>query len=135
MNLFEVHRWVIIRLIVIAILMSVIAYLIQSYNWNKEMSAIYANSLWIVSFTNFIAVIVFTIIRPKKNYDQDDYTNQFSIGKISRNMYLFSIIMFISGLMSFSSTAARVAYLFFILGTISMPIAHVSYFLWIRKFK
>jgi Na+/H+-dicarboxylate symporter len=135
MNLQESHRWVIIRLLIIGILFSVIAYLINSYTWREELSKIYAYSLYYASLSNAIAIIVFLFIHPNKNINEDDYKDVYSIGKLSRNIYMFSIIMFFSGLMSFSSSAGRVAYIFFIIGLISMVVAHISYFMWIRKFK
>lgn len=135
MNLQESHRWVIIRLLIIGILFSVIAYLINSYTWREELSKIYALSLYYASLSNAIAITVFLFIHPNKNITEDDYKDVYSIGKLSRNIYMFSIIMFFSGLMSFSSSAGRVAYIFFIIGLISIVIAHISYFMWIRKFK
>jgi hypothetical protein len=135
MNLQESHRWVIIRLFIISILFTTIAFLINGYTWREELSKIYVNSLWLTSASNLIAILIFIFIKPNSSIKEDDYKDLYSIGKLSRNIYMFSIIMFFSGLMSFSSSAGRVAYIFFIIGLISMTVAHVTYFIWIRKFK
>lgn len=134
MSLKELHKWVIIRLFVISVLFTLIAFLINNYTWNKEISSIFANSLWLSSIINLIAIIIFSVVKPKNDITEDEYKELYSNGKLSRNLYLFSIIMFISGLMSFSSSAGRVAYLFFVLGTIILPVAHLVYFNWIKKF-
>jgi len=135
MNLQESHRWVIIRLLVISVLFTAIAFLINGYTWREELSKIYVNSLWLTSAINLIAILIFIIVKPTKSINEEDYKELYNIGKLSRNVYMFSIIMFFSGLMSFSSSAGRVAYIFFIIGAISMPVAHSIYFIWIRKFK
>lgn len=135
MNLQELHRWVIIRLLVISVLFTAIAFLINGYTWREELSKIYVNSLWITSAFNLIAILIFMFISPNSSIKEDDYKELYSVGKLSRNIYMFSIIMFFSGLMSFSSSAGRVAYIFFIIGLLSMPVAHVTYYIWIRKFK
>ena len=135
MNLQESHRWVIIRLLVISVLFTAIAFLINGYTWREELSKIYVNSLWLTSAFNLIAVLIFIFIKPKSSIIEDEYKEIYSIGKLSRNIYMFSVIMFFSGLMSFSSSAGRVAYIFFIIGLLSMSIAHVTYYIWIRKFK
>jgi hypothetical protein len=135
MNLQESHRWVIIRLLVISVLFTAIAFLINGYTWREELSKIYVNSLWLTSAFNLIAVLIFIFIKPKSSIIEDEYKEVYSIGKLSRNIYMFSVIMFFSGLMSFSSSAGRVAYIFFIIGLLSMSIAHVTYYIWIRKFK
>ncbi|MFN5706134.1 MAG: hypothetical protein ACK45U_09815 [bacterium] len=135
MNLQESHRWVIIRLLVISVLFTAIAFLINGYTWREELSKIYVNSLWLTSAFNLIAVLIFIFIKPKSSIIEDEYKEVYSIGKLSRNIYMFSVIMFFSGLMSFSSSAGRVAYIFFIIGLLSMSIAHATYYIWIRKFK
>lgn len=133
MNLFESHRWVIIRLSIITIILAIIAFLIDSYSWQTEVNPFYTISLWTIVCSNIIAVSVFFFLKPKKDFTEDEYKDQLSIGKFSRNSYLFSLLMLLTGLMTFSSTAGRVSYLFFLLGLVTMPLAHILYGIWIKK--
>jgi hypothetical protein len=132
MNLKESHRWVIIRLIIISILFSTIALLIDNYVWAKPMNPFYTISIWSVVIMNVIACFVFYLLSPKVDLLEDEYTEAHRFGKLSRNIYLFSILMFFTGFMTFSSTAERVSYLFFLLGLVTMPVAHILYGIWIR---
>ena len=66
MNLQESHRWVIIRLLVISVLFTAIAFLINGYTWREELSKIYVNSLWLTSAFNLIAVLIFIFINKDK---------------------------------------------------------------------
>jgi hypothetical protein len=133
MNLKESHNWVIIRLTIISILLAVFAYLIDHYAWNKEMNPFYTMSMWSIVGMNTLSILVFFILSPKSDLQEDDYKNQLFIGKLSRNIYLFSLLMLLTGLLTFSSTAGRVSYLFFLLALVTMPVAHVLYGIWIRK--
>lgn len=132
MNLKESHNWVLIRLSVISILLAAIAYLIDHYTWDKEMNPFYTMSLWSIVGMNITAVLTFLLLIPKRDLQEDDYKDQLFIGKLSRNIYLFSLLMILTGLLTFSSTAGRVSYLFFLLGLITMPVAHVMYGIWIK---
>lgn len=133
MNLKESHNWVLIRLTVISILLAVFAYLIDNYAWNKEMNPFYTQTMWAVTGMNVVAILVFLLLSPKTDLQEDDYKNQLLVGKLSRNIYLFSLLMLLTGLLTFSSTAGRVSYLFFLLALVTMPVAHVLYGIWIRK--
>jgi hypothetical protein len=133
MNLKESHNWVIIRLSIISILLAVFAYLIDHYAWTKEMNPFYTMSMWSIVGFNIAAILVFIVLSPKTDLPEDDYKNQFFIGKLSRNIYLFSLLMLLTGLLTFSSTAGRVSYLFFLLALATMPVAHITYGIWIRK--
>lgn len=131
MNLKESHNWVLIRLSVISILFAAIAYLIDHYTWDKEMNPFYTMSLWSIVGMNIVAILAFLVLIPKTDLQEDDYKDQLFIGKLSRNIYLFSLLMVLTGLLTFSSTAGRVSYLFFLLGLVTMPVAHVMYGIWI----
>lgn len=133
MNLIESHNWVIIRLTIISILLSVIAYLIDHYNWIEAINPFYTISIWTVIILNVVSIIVFMALKPKVDLKEEDYKEINNLGKLSRNIYLFSVLMFFTGLMTFSSSAGRVSYLFFLLGLITMPVAHVLYGIWIKK--
>lgn len=133
MNLIESHNWVIIRLTVISILLSVIAYLIDHYNWVETINPFYTISIWSVVIMNCIALFVFMILKPKVDLKEEEYKESNKLGKLSRNIYMFSVLMFFTGLMTFSSSAGRVSYLFFLLGLVTMPVAHVLYGIWIKK--
>ncbi len=132
MKLIESHYWVIIRLIVISVLLSIISYLIDHYEWTNELNPFYTITLWSVVCMNIVAIIFFLIIKPKEDLFEEDFKEKIRIGKLSRNIYLFSILMIFTGLMTFSSSAGRVSYLFFMLGLVTMPVAHVLYGLWIK---
>lgn len=133
MNLIESHRWVLIRLSIITILFAVIAYLIDSYQWETPMNPFYTISLKVMIGMNIIAIITFFLFSPKSDMLEDEYKDILRFGKLSRNIYLFSILMFFTGLMTFSSSAGRVSYLFFLLGIVTMPVAHIIYGIWIKK--
>ncbi len=133
MNLKESHNWVIIRLSIISILLAIFAYLIDSYQWEKEMNPFYTQTMWAVVGMNLIAIVAFVLMIPKNNLSEDDYKDQLFIGKLSRNIYLFSLLMLLTGLLTFSSSAGRVSYLFFLLALVTMPVAHITYGIWIRK--
>ncbi len=133
MNLKESHNWVIIRLSIISILLAVFAYLIDNYAWTKEMNPFYTMSMWSIVGMNIVAILAFLALGPKTDLQEDEYKNQLFVGKLSRNIYLFSLLMLLTGLLTFSSTAGRVSYLFFLLALVTMPVAHVSYGIWIFK--
>jgi hypothetical protein len=133
MNLKESHNWVLIRLSIITILLAIFAYLIDNYTWNKEMNPFYTMSMWAIVGMNIVGILAFIVLIPKTDLQEDDYKNQLFIGKLSRNIYLFSLLMLFTGLLTFSSTAGRVTYLFFLLALVTMPVAHVCYGIWIRK--
>lgn len=133
MNLIESHRWVLVRLSIISILFAVIAYLIDSYVWETPMNPFYTLSLYSVIGMNILAIIIFFLLSPKTDMQEDEYKEQLRFGKLSRNIYLFSILMFFTGFMTFSSSAGRVSYLFFLLGLVTMPVAHILYGIWIKK--
>lgn len=133
MKLLESHYWVIIRLSVISIILSIISYLIDHYQWTTDLNPFYTLSLWSVVVINIIAILCFILIKPKEDLLEEEYKDKYSTGKLSRNIYLFSILMLFTGLMTFSSTAGRVAYLFFLLGLVTMPVAHVVYAIWIKS--
>lgn len=133
MNLFESHRWVIIRLSIITIILAAIAFLIDNYAWSTEMNPFYTISLWAIVISNVIAIITFFFLKPIKDFSEEEYKDQVSFGKLSRNIYLFSLLMLLTGLMTFSSTAGRVSYFFFLMGLITMPLAHIIYGAWIKK--
>ncbi len=133
MNLKESHNWVIIRLSIISILLAVFAYLIDNYAWTKEMNPFYTMSMWSIVGMNIAAILAFLALGPKTDLQEDEYKNQLFVGKLSRNIYLFSLLMLLTGLLTFSSTAGRVSYLFFLLALVTMPVAHISYGIWIRR--
>ena len=133
MNLIESHHWVIVRLTIVSILFAVISYLIDSYQWETPMNPFYTYSLKAVIGMNIIAIILFFIIRRSTDLNEDEYKDKLRFGKLSRNIYLFSILMFFTGFMTFSSSAGRVSYLFFLLGVVTMPVAHTLYGIWIKK--
>ncbi len=133
MNLKESHNWVIIRLSIISILLAVFAYLIDNYAWSKEMNPFYTMSMWSIVGMNIAAILAFLALGPKTDLQEDEYKNQLFVGKLSRNIYLFSLLMLLTGLLTFSSTAGRVSYLFFLLALVTMPIAHITYGIWIRR--
>ncbi len=133
MNLIESHRWVQIRLTIITLLLAGIAYLIDSYAWETPKNPFYTISLWAVVGMNIIAILAFFVLSPIVDMPEDDYKEKFRFGKLSRNIYLFSILMLFTGLMTFSSTAERVSYLFFLLGLVTMPVAHILYAIWIKN--
>jgi hypothetical protein len=133
MNLKESHNWVIIRLSIISILLAAFAYLIDNYAWSKEMNPFYTMSMWSIVGMNIVAILAFLALGPKTDRQEDDYKNQLFVGKLSRNIYLFSLLMLLTGLLTFSSTAGRVSYLFFLLALVTMPVAHISYGIWIRR--
>lgn len=133
MNLKESHNWVIIRLSIISILLAVFAYLIDNYAWTKEMNPFYTMSMWSIVGMNIAAILAFLTLGPKTDLQEDEYKNQLFVGKLSRNIYLFSLLMLLTGLLTFSSTAGRVSYLFFLLALVTMPVAHISYGIWIRR--
>ncbi len=133
MNLKESHNWVIIRLSIISILLAVFAYLIDNYAWTKEMNPFYTMSMWSIVGMNIVAILAFLALGPKTDLQEDEYKNQLFVGKLSRNIYLFSLLMLLTGLLTFSSTAGRVSYLFFLLALVTMPVAHISYGIWIRR--
>ncbi len=131
MNLKQHHTWVIYRLSILSLIMIIVALLIKQFPWNDQVSGFYVPSLLITSGINFIAVIYF--ILQSTNSTASDFEELVPIGKLSRNIYLFSVLMFFTGFMTMSSSAGRVSYFFFLLGSISMPIAHVCYAIWIKK--
>ncbi len=133
MNLIESHRWVLIRLSIITLIFAVIAFLMNNYAWETPLNPFYLLSLKAVILMNILAVICFFILSPKSDLQEDEYKEEHRFGKLSRNIYLFSILMYFTGFMTFSSTAGRVSYLFFLLGLITMPIAHILYGIWIKK--
>ncbi len=133
MNLKESHNWVIIRLSIISIMLAVFAYLIDNYAWTKEMNPFYTMSMWSIVGMNIAAILAFLALGPKTDLQEDEYKNQLFVGKLSRNIYLFSLLMLLTGLLTFSSTAGRVSYLFFLLALVTMPVAHISYGIWIRR--
>lgn len=133
MNLKESHNWVIIRLSIISILLAVFAYLIDNYAWSKVMNPFYTMSMWSIVGMNILAILIFLALTPKTERQEEDYKNQLFVGKLSRNIYLFSLLMLLTGLLTFSSTAGRVSYLFFLLALVTMPVAHISYGIWIRR--
>ncbi len=133
MNLIESHRWVLIRLSIITLIFAVIAFLMNNYAWETPLNPFYLLSLKAVILMNILAVICFFILSPKSDLQEDEYKEEHRFGKLSRNIYLFSILMYFTGFMTFSSTAGRVSYLFFLLGVITMPIAHILYGIWIKK--
>jgi len=133
MNLKESHNWVIIRISIISILLAVFAYLIDNYAWSKEMNPFYTMSMWSIVGMNIAAILAFLALGPKTDLQEDEYKNQLFVGKLSRNIYLFSLLMLLTGLLTFSSTAGRVSYLFFLLALVTMPIAHITYGIWIRR--
>lgn len=132
MNLIESHRWVIIRLTIISILLAGIAYLIDSYDWETPKNPFYTITLWSVVVMNVLAILAFFVLSPIVDMQEDEFKEKLRFGKLSRNIYLFSILMLFTGLMTFSSTAERVSYLFFLLGLVTMPVAHVLYAIWIK---
>lgn len=132
MNLIESHNWVIIRLSIITVLLSIFAYLMDSYNWVEELNPFYTISLWSIVIMNSLAILVFIPLKPTSKILEDDYKERHKYGKLSRNIYIFSLLMIFTGLMTFSSSAGRVSYLFFLLGLITMPVAHVLYGIWIK---
>lgn len=133
MNLIESHRWVIIRLTIISLLLAGIAYLIDSYAWETPMNPFYTIALWAVVGMNIMAILAFFVLSPIIDMEEGDYKEKLRFGKLSRNIYIFSILMLFTGLMTFSSTAGRVSYLFFLLGLVTMPVAHILYAIWIKE--
>lgn len=97
------------------------------------MNPFYSMTMWSIVGMNIISILAFIALIPKTDLQEDEYKNQLFIGKLSRNIYLFSLLMLLTGLLTFSSTAGRVSYLFFLLALVTMPVAHVSYGIWIRK--
>lgn len=133
MNLIESHRWVLIRLSIVTLIFAVIAFLMNNYAWETPLNPFYLLSLKAVILMNIIATISFFMLSPKSDLQEDEYKDQHRFGKLSRNIYLFSILMYFTGFMTFSSTAGRVSYLFFLLGLVTMPLAHILYGIWIKK--
>ncbi len=128
MNLKDNHQWVCIRLFVSALFVLSITALLSMFV-SVESFSVYQRTLgFIIGGSNLIASIYFYFqfsIEPSIEVDATD--------NMARNAYLLSIILFFTGLITLSSTASRVANFFILIGTLSLLVAHILYFIKIKS--
>ena len=124
MNFLENHQAICLRLALSAIALAIIAIAIH-FLFPTAVFSIYQSAMYIIIMaTALLAAIVFYFgfkipiqlqINPADNN--------------ARNAYLLSLLMLFTGIITYPSTANRIANFFFLIGTMSFVAGHLLYFI------
>ncbi len=128
-----VYTWLFISGILAVILTCILYFVPLPEYFNSSYS----------SFTLFLALLclipafTFMLFRPNFALEKEEEHHHHAANTIamSRNAYLFTMIIYFTALITLSSTASRVATFFFVLGTLSFLIAHVLHAISLWKYK
>ncbi len=124
MNFLENHQSICLRLALSAAALAIIAIVIHFMFPSAEFSTYQLSLYIIIMATALIAAIVFYFgfkipiqmqINPADNN--------------ARNAYLLSLLMLFTGMITYPSTANRIANFFFLIGTMSFLVGHLLYFI------
>lgn len=124
MNFLENHKLICLRLTLSAIALAIIAIAIHFLFPTAEFSTYQMSMYVIIMATALLAAIVFYFgfkipiqlqINPADNN--------------ARNAYLLSLLMLFTGIITYPSTANRIANFFFLIGTMSFVAGHLLYFI------
>ena len=124
MNFLENHQLICLRLTLSAIALAIIAIAIHFLFPTAEFSTYQMSMYVIIMATALLAAIVFYFgfkipiqlqINPADNN--------------ARNAYLLSLLMLFTGIITYPSTANRIANFFFLIGTMSFVAGHLLYFI------
>jgi hypothetical protein len=124
MNFLENHQLICLRLALSAAALAIIAFVIHFMFPSAEFSTYQLSLYIIIMATALIAAIVFYFgfkipiqiqINPADNN--------------ARNAYLLSLLMLFTGMITYPSTANRIANFFFLIGTMSFLAGHLLYFI------
>ena len=124
MNFLENHQSICLRLALSAAALAIIAIVIHFMFPSAEFSTYQLSLYIIIMATALIAAIVFYFgfkipiqmqINPADNN--------------ARNAYLLSLLMLFTGMITYPSTANRIANFFFLIGTMSFVAGHLLYFI------
>ena len=124
MNFLENHQSICLRLALSAAALAIIAIVIHFMFPSAEFSTYQLSLYIIIMATALIAAIVFYFgfkipiqmqINPADNN--------------ARNAYLLSLLMLFTGMITYPSTANRIANFFFLIGTMSFLAGHLLYFI------
>lgn len=124
MNFLENHQLICLRLALSAAALAIIAIVIHFMFPSAEFSTYQLSLYIIIMATALIAAIVFYFgfkipiqmqINPADNN--------------ARNAYLLSLLMLFTGMITYPSTANRIANFFFLIGTMSFLAGHLLYFI------
>jgi len=124
MNFLENHQFICLRLALSAIALAIIAIAIHFLFPTAEFSTYQMSMYVIIMATALIAAIVF--------YFGFKISIQLQVNPAdnnARNAYLLSLLMLFTGMITYSSTANRIANFFFLIGTMSFVVAHLLYFI------
>ena len=131
MTLREHHQQYLLRLSLLSLVFAMVMGIIQFLPWDESINPIYQYSLSIALSSNVLALLYFSVQPPRKN--TINFEKAVPIGLLSRNLYIFSSLFFLTGFMTMSTSAGRISYFFFLLATAALPLAHISYGIWIKK--
>lgn len=124
MNFLENHQSICLRLALSAAALAIIAIVIHFMFPSAEFSTYQLSLYIIIMATALIAAIVFYFgfkipiqmqINPADNN--------------ARNAYLLCLLMLFTGMITYPSTANRIANFFFLIGTMSFLVGHLLYFI------
>ena len=124
MNFLENHQSICLRLALSAAALAIIAIVIHFMFPSAEFSTYQLSLYIIIMATALIAAIVFYFgfkipiqmqINPADNN--------------ARNAYLLCLLMLFTGMITYPSTANRIANFFFLIGTMSFLAGHLLYFI------
>ena len=124
MNFLENHQSICLRLALSAAALAIIAIVIHFMFPSAEFSTYQLSLYIIIMATALIAAIVF--------YFGFKIPNQIQINPAdnnARNAYLLSLLMLFTGMITYPSTANRIANFFFLIGTMSFLAGHLLYFI------
>lgn len=124
MNFLENHQLICLRLALTAIALAIIAIAIHFLFPTAEFSTYQMSMYVIIMATALLAAIVFYFgfkipIQIQINLADNN----------ARNAYLLSILMLFTGIITYPSTANRIANFFFLIGTMSFVAGHLLYFI------
>jgi uncharacterized membrane protein len=124
MNFLENHQLICLRLALSATALAIIAIVIHFLFPTAEFSTYQLSLYVIIMATALIAAIVFYFgfkipIQLQVNPSDNN----------ARNAYLLSLLMLFTGIITYPSTANRIANFFFLIGTLSFVAAHLLYFI------
>ncbi len=124
MNFLENHKLICLRLALSAIALAIIAIAIHFLLPTAEFSTYQMSMYVIIMATALLAAIVFYFgfkipIQIQINLADNN----------ARNAYLLSLLMLFTGMITYPSTANRIANFFFLIGTMSFVAGHLLYFI------
>jgi len=124
MNFLENHKLICLRLTLSAIALAIIAIAIHFLFPTAEFSTYQMSMYVIIMATALLAAIVFYFGFKIPIHIQINLADN-----NARNAYLLSLLMLFTGMITYPSTANRIANFFFLIGTISFLAGHLLYFI------